>query len=196
MGRHNRAMHNKGNTPMSQTTATAPPDVRQLQGQNLPWAAFPGGQNQPFRVFFAPDIHKRLWGHANETLAVEVCGVLVGSWGRDANGPFVNITEAIRGEAATNKFAEVTFTHETWAKINHEMDTKFAQLAIVGWSHTHPDFGVFLSDRDLFIQQHFFSGPGQVAYVMDPVRKIEGVFVWQEGKPTLAPHYWVGDRIQ
>ena len=110
--------------------------------------------------------------------------------------PFVTITEAIRGEAATNKFAEVTFTHETWAKINHEMDTRFGNLSIVGWYHTHPDFGIFLSDRDVFIQQHFFSNPGNVAYVIDPVRKTEGTFTWQGGKPVLAPHYWVGDKVQ
>jgi proteasome lid subunit RPN8/RPN11 len=127
---------------------------------------------------------------------VEICGVVVGKWARDADGPYVLISEAIRGEAATNKFAEVTFTHETWARINAEMDTKFQGLAIVGWYHSHPGFGVFLSDRDRFIQEHFFSGPGQLAYVVDPVRKTEGVFAWHEGKPTLAPHYWVGDRVQ
>ena len=52
----------------------------------------------------------------------------------------------------------------------------FANARIVGWYHTHPDFGIFLSDYDVFIHQHFFSGPGQIALVIDPVRKLEGVF--------------------
>jgi hypothetical protein len=89
----------------------------------------------------------------------------------------------------------VTFTHQTWSKINSEMDTKFVHLSIVGWYHTHPDFGIFLSDRDRFIQEHFFSGPGQIAHVIDPIRKIEGVFVWRDGKACLTEHFWVGDRI-
>jgi hypothetical protein len=76
------------------------------------------------------------------------------------------------------------------------MDTQYADRAIVGWYHSHPDFGIFLSDRDRFIQEHFFSGAGQVAYVVDPVRKAEGLFTWQKGKPVPAPHYWVGDRVQ
>jgi hypothetical protein len=75
------------------------------------------------------------------------------------------------------------------------MDTKFSELAIVGWYHTHPDFGIFLSDRDRFIQEHFFSGPGQFAHVIDPIRKIEGVFAWRAGKPALCEYYWIGDRI-
>jgi proteasome lid subunit RPN8/RPN11 len=174
----------------------AEPDVRQLRDQELPAQPFPGGREQRFRICIDPAIHLRLWQHARESLEVEVCGVLVGAWGKDAGGPHVVVSEAIRGEAATSKFAEVTFTHETWAKINHEMDSKFAHLAIVGWYHTHPDFGIFLSDRDVFIQQHFFSGPGQVAYVLDPVRKMEGIFTWQEGKPMPASHYWIGDRLQ
>ena len=84
----------------------------------------------------------------------------MGTWHRDEAGPFVKIVESIRGEGAETRFAEVTFTHQTWAKINAEMDTKFSKLSIVGWYHTHPDFGIFLSDRDRFIHEHFFSGPG------------------------------------
>ncbi len=181
---------------MTTSPTSTGPDVRQLRTTELPEADFPGGRNQDFRVFFEPKVHDEIRRHAAENSAVEICGVLVGQWARDAEGPFVRITELIRGEAATSKFAEVTFTHETWAKINAEMDSRFAALSIVGWYHSHPDFGVFLSDRDQFIQEHFFSGPGQVAYVVDPVRRTEGVFIWRTGKPTLAPHYWVGDRLQ
>ena len=103
--------------------------------------------------------------------------------------------ESIRGEGAQTRFAEVTFTHETWAKINSEMDNKFSKLSIVGWYHTHPDFGIFLSDRDRFIHEHFFTGPGQIAHVIDPIRKTEGVFIWRDAKPSPCEHYWVGDRI-
>ncbi len=187
-----RVEHNR----MNQTATAAQPDVAQLREANLPAAVFPGGRNPAYRIYYTPDLHARLWQHANESLAVEICGVLLGVWGRDEAGPFVNVTESIRGEAATSKFAEVTFTHETWAKINHEMDTRFSHLSIVGWYHTHPDFGIFLSDRDVFIQQHFFANPGNIAYVIDPVRKTEGTFTWQGGKPVLAPHYWIGDKIQ
>jgi proteasome lid subunit RPN8/RPN11 len=164
-------------------TPPTAPDVRQLRGEKLPEMAFPGGKEQSFRVFFDPTVHTQVWKHSTEDVSVEICGVLVGKWARDAGGPFVHISESIRGDAATNKFAEVTFTHDTWAKINHEMDTRFTHLAIVGWYHSHPGFGVFLSDRD------------RLAHVVDPVRKSEGVFIWNEGKTVLAPLYWVGNRL-
>jgi proteasome lid subunit RPN8/RPN11 len=170
-------------------------DVRLLARQDLPLEAFPGGSTEGFRVFFTPEVHAALWKHASGDTSVEICGVLVGTWHRDEVGPFVKIVESIRGEGAETRFAEVTFTHQTWSKINAEMDTKFAHLSIVGWYHTHPDFGIFLSDRDRFIQEHFFSGPGQIAHVIDPIRKIEGVFVWRDGKACLTEHFWVGNRI-
>jgi proteasome lid subunit RPN8/RPN11 len=181
---------------MSKTTQDSAPDVRQLRQEELPQAPFPGGKKQAFRVFFEAEVHKQIWKHSTEDVSVEICGVLVGNWARDVDGPYALVSQSIRGEAATNKFAEVTFTHATWAKINQEMDTRFASLKIVGWYHSHPGFGIFLSDRDRFIQDHFFSGPGQLAYVVDPLRKTEGVFRWQEGKPTLAPYFWVGDQIR
>ena len=170
-------------------------DVRLLARQDLSQEAFPGGSTEGFRVFFTPEVHDGLWKHASADTSVEICGVLVGTWHRDQVGPFVKIVESIQGEGAQTRFAEVTFTHQTWSKINAEMDTRFAHLSIVGWYHTHPDFGIFLSDRDRFIQEHFFTGPGQIAHVIDPIRKIEGVFVWRDGKPCLTEHFWVGDRI-
>ncbi len=179
----------------SRPQSDQPVDVRFLERQDLPHEAFPGGRNDGLRVFFTPLVHAALWRHATLDTTVEICGVLVGSWHRDEAGPFVKVVESIRGEGAETKFAEVTFTHQTWAKINSEMDTRFSELAIVGWYHTHPDFGIFLSDRDRFIHEHFFSGPGQIAHVIDPIRKIEGVFLWRNGKPNPCEHFWVGDRI-
>src|SRR5262249_34234810 len=157
---------------MSQTPPIPPaPDVRQLREQELHETPFPGGRGDDLRVYLAPEVYEALWTHAVEDTSVEICGVLVGNWARDVGGAFVQITDSIRGDAARNKFAEVTFTHETWARINAEMDQRFADRAIVGWYHTHPDFGVFLSDRDRFIQEHFFSGAGQIALVIDPIRR-------------------------
>src|SRR5262245_2722532 len=177
------------------TAAVESPDIRQLQGESLPAGDFPVGGRQDYRVFFAPAVHQQIWKHASENVALEICGVLVGTWQRDAAGPFVTITDIIRCDSAKSGVAQVTFTHESWTKINAEMDTRLSAYKIVGWYHSHPDFGIFLSDRDIFIHQHFFSGAGQIAHVVDPVRKIEGVFAWQAGKPVLRPHFWVGERV-
>ncbi len=47
---------------------------------------------------------------------------------------------------------------------------KNKNLWIVGWWHSHPDLGCFLSITDLKTQQHFFPESYQVALVIDPIR--------------------------
>ena len=168
-------------------------DVRLLARQDLPHEAFPGGRNEGFRVYLHPRGPRRaLEARRRRTPRSKSAACWSGAGIATRSGRSSRSIESIRGEGAETRFAEVTFTHQTWAKINAEMDTKFTDLKIVGWYHTHPDFGIFLSDRDRFIQEHFFSGPGQVAHVIDPMRQIEGVFVWRDGKPALTQHFWVG----
>lgn len=169
------------------------PDVRTLHDEPLPDAAFPGWGPKEFRVYLDPEVHGGIRAHCDADRSVEVCGVLVGRWERDRHGPYVHVDASLRGTAATSRGSEVTFTHETWTEINRHMDTEFADRSIVGWYHSHPDFGIFLSERDRFIHEHFFAAPGQIAMVVDPVRDEEGVFVWRDGRPELAPLHWVGD---
>ncbi|MEZ6058581.1 MAG: Mov34/MPN/PAD-1 family protein [Planctomycetaceae bacterium] len=171
-------------------------DVSELSLETLEQAAFPISPRADFRVVVVERVHRGMIDHASVDTSVEICGVMVGRWAKDANGPYAVIEEYIRCNAAAQKFAEVTFTHESWAQINQEMDTKYQNLRIIGWYHSHPNFGIFLSDRDCFIQENFFSGPGQVAFVVDPIRKLEGMFEWRNGKPVPMHHYWVGERVQ
>jgi proteasome lid subunit RPN8/RPN11 len=170
-------------------------DVNQLAGCELAEAPFPGGGKKPFRVFFDSQVHERILAHAGEKKSLEICGILVGRWQRDADGPFVLVSESIRCDKAVSNAGDVTFSHEAWNDINREMDTRFTELRIVGWYHSHPNYGIFLSDRDCFVHEHFFDNPGHVAHVVDPVHGIEGVFTWRKGKLKLCPHFWVGDEI-
>jgi proteasome lid subunit RPN8/RPN11 len=188
----------KNNTSKS-SPASSPAssiDVRDLASERLAVGKFPASSRADFRLFLAPEVRQGIDRHAQADVSVEICGVLVGRWEQDDDGPFAVVTDFIGCDNASSKFAEVTFTHESWAQINKEMDTRYTDKRIVGWYHSHPDFGIFLSDRDCFIQENFFSGPGQVAFVVDPVRKLEGVFAWRGGKPVPMSHYWVGDEIR
>ncbi len=47
---------------------------------------------------------------------------------------------------------------------------KNENLRIVGWWHSHPNFGCFLSSTDVETQRFFFPESYQVALVVDPVR--------------------------
>jgi proteasome lid subunit RPN8/RPN11 len=83
---------------------------------------------------------------------------------------------------AQGNSASLTFTHETWATLTRESELNHPGESLVGWQHTHPGFGIFLSGYDLFIHKNFFAQTWQVALVVDPRRKEFGFFHWRNGE--------------
>ncbi len=88
----------------------------------------------------------------------------------------------------------MTFTQETWAHIYKTKDAEHPNKRIVGWYHSHPGFGVFLSDHDTFIQRNFFSDPRQVAWVFDPHPDEEGRFALRDGEIVRLPQIALRDE--
>lgn len=179
-------MNDKPGDPASEA-----PDAGGMSIDGLPlhdWPARAEAREPMFQVVYRQSVLNAIYEHAAGSPQNEVCGVMVGSVVRDARGPFVHVRGSIRGEHAENQVAEVTFTAETWTHIEREMDARYAGERIVGWYHTHPNFGIFLSEMDLFIHRNFFDLPWQLAHVVDPVREEEGVFVWRHGTPTVGQY--------
>lgn len=120
--------------------------------------------------------------HAESNSGIEVCGVLVGTVYENPQASFVYIDGMIRGDGSSGRSTQVTFTAETWQHIHKVMEEKHPGKKIIGWYHTHPGFGIFLSEMDLFIQRHFFNAPWQVAFVFDPKGHDAGMFAWRQGQ--------------
>src|SRR5882757_4910802 len=141
-----------------------------------------GRREGGFQAIIKRQVLDQIHDHGRASTEVEICGVMVGNVFQDEFGPYLYITDMIRGTAASQHATQVTFTAETWDHIQNVMDTEHTGKKIVGWYHTHPGFDIFLSGMDLFIQDNFFNLPWQVAFVYDPVGEKEGLFVWRKGK--------------
>jgi len=111
--------------------------------------------------------------HCFSRVDVEVGGFLLGL----IDDSSVTIAQIQPAATAESSQTNLTFTHEAWDEVLSKLDSDFKGLNIVGWYHSHPGFGCFLSEYDIFIQQNFFSGPGQVALVIDPLAGTYGYFV-------------------
>jgi proteasome lid subunit RPN8/RPN11 len=139
--------------------------------------------------------------HALSDTSVELGGILLGKECVDpATGlPFVWVTQSLEAKHYANTQASFTYTHDSWEEITRERDRLHPDSDIVGWYHTHPSFGIFLSHHDLFIHQHFFAQPLQVAYVVDPINQTRGFFQWRDGGLAQVGGYYLtaerGDRI-
>lgn len=136
------------------------------------------------------EVVRQIRQHARSSSKAEVCGVLIGQ-DRDHR---IDVAACIEGQNAEEAGAHVTFTQDTWEHIYAVKDQKYPEARIVGWYHSHPGFGVFLSDHDTFIHENFFSSPGQVAWVFDPQSDEEGCFGWVGGRIERLTEIGVVDR--
>lgn len=142
----------------------------------------PPPSGPPPVVLMRAEVLAAIRAHAAEDLNTELGGVLIGNAAEGPEGTLVLIEGSIRALHTDATRGSITFTHETWNAINEAKDRDFPERRIVGWYHTHPGFGLFLSGFDLFIQRNFFDLPWQVAVVVDPRANTAGVFVWQGGE--------------
>ena len=151
----------------------------------------PGHEDMP--IFLERKPADAIERHALRDTSVELGGILLGKECLDetTGEPFVWITEALEAKHYENTQASFTYTHDSWGEITRERDEKYPDLDIVGWYHTHPDFGIFLSSHDLFIHHNFFDQKLQVAYVVDPVRHDRGFFHWRDGRMVQTGGFWL-----
>jgi proteasome lid subunit RPN8/RPN11 len=149
------------------------------------------GQSIPGGPFVASGVRERIYDHVFSSLDAEVGGVLIGHLREDGNPLVTDIIPALEAEGGRSR---VTFTHEAWSVIHSTLDHSHPGEEILGWYHSHPGFGIFLSEHDLFIHRNFFGRPEQIAIVVDPHAGSEGLFVWRAGEvvkageePTMRP---------
>lgn len=140
-------------------------------------AGRPRGEPEVF--IHADALHKAL-EHTLSDTRNEVGGVLLGEFYRSHGKLVTDVHDAMEAPATRAGVSHVTFSHETWTEINRKRDDEFPGLRIVGWYHSHPNIGVFLSKQDMFIQQNFFDDDGHVALVIDPVKRETVIYTWRD----------------
>lgn len=182
----------------------AQPEVHPRPDQNYHFAVVPVGavDGQDLPIYIDIDTVLDIESHALVDTDIELGGVLLGGQYVDDQGQsFVLVRDSLRAEDYEATKSSFKFTHETWAKIARQKDRFPAGTEIVGWYHTHPDWGVFLSGMDMFICNGFFNRPLDVALVVDPCRDDRGWFHWvdEEGesrKRRTSGFYLFGSRFR
>jgi proteasome lid subunit RPN8/RPN11 len=130
-------------------------------------------------IYIDLDVLLDMEQHAGSDTSVELGGVLLGGRFQDEQGrPFVVVSDCLRAEHYESTKGSFKFTHETWSAITRDRQRLAPDLEMIGWYHTHPGWGVFLSGMDMFICDHFFNKSLDIAYVIDPCRGDRGMFQW------------------
>lgn len=190
---YGESTHVEGETPNQ-----ALPD---LSDQRMAGIILPPSQPSPSAtdILMVESAFDDAKSHALSSLSREVAGFLIGPPPeKQSNGRYiVRVTQAIRAGHTRMQGASVTYTPESWREINDWLHAFYPneEQVIVGWYHTHPGFGIFLSNMDLFIHHNFFSQKWHIAYVLDPIAKRSGFFTWDSEQENVLAYpfpwpYW------
>lgn len=135
----------------------------------------------PTVAYFNASAIADVWRHSTSVTDREVGGILVGKV-FDHGGLYGIVEGSIIARKATERGASLTFTHESWVEMLKDLDELFPGRVVLGWYHTHPGYGIFLSSMDTHIHSGFFQRPYQVALVIEPIQGKIGMFQWYNRK--------------
>lgn len=152
-------------------------------------------ENDDVKVYIKQDVYKALEKLASSDTSKELGSIILGQYSQEMGKTHVIISQYIEAKYTDASASTLTFTHETWDYVHSEHSRRFPELKIVGWQHTHPNYGIFLSNYDMFIQENFFNMPFQVAYVIDPIQNLRGFFQWKNGKIEKLKGYYIYDDV-
>ncbi|MEZ6093482.1 MAG: Mov34/MPN/PAD-1 family protein [Pirellulaceae bacterium] len=143
-------------------------------------------------IYVDLDVWIEMEKHARENTNVELGGVFLGHQAHDRSGkPFVVVRDSIRAKHYEATRGSFKFTHETWQQIARDREQMPEGTQMVGWYHTHPGWGVFLSGMDDFICENFFANPLDLALVIDPCKNDRGWFQWKNKTTELSSAVYV-----
>jgi len=128
--------------------------------------------------------------HAAQDLGNERFGILVGGVYHDSDAEqlWVEISGMLPAGRVDASRAHVEVSAEEMIRLNDEVDRVLAttdnKVRKLGWYHTHPGHGIFMSGTDRTNQSQFYPADWHVALVVDPIRREQGVFTGCDCHPT------------
>jgi proteasome lid subunit RPN8/RPN11 len=139
-------------------------------------------KNVPTLLFFETIAHQRMLDDACRDTSREHGGILTGEACKGPSGQFyVLIKDAIAATDSQGSSTHLQFRAESWKPVWDHLHSN-PSVQILGWYHTHPGLGVFLSGTDLRTQRLYFGSPWNIAVVIDPIARKIGYFFGEEGK--------------
>lgn len=164
----------------------------QMDGRAFPDELVTEGPITPgsFIILLDEDALQAIEGHAKKHTNiggragyhVECAGLLAGRPFYDGQRQvtFVVIKQMVETEAESQSPGSVRIVPEGFERAKRHIDA--LGLRVVGWYHTHPNYGIFLSTDDRTVIRSLFNASWHIALVFDPIRDHIGCFRGVEGE--------------
>lgn len=158
------------------TGTVFPTNVRQM-----------GTADDGLRIYMEDYVHTYLYQYARSSANGEKLAVLMGKHlvvdGKDT----VFISGVVQARFTEKLKGMETITGQSWKYISEEVEKYFPDLEIVGWMHSRPSFGAFVTSRDEAYHKKVFGGKNKVFFVVDPADRQDRFYVLNENATSLRP---------
>ncbi|MBM4248014.1 MAG: hypothetical protein FJ149_00975 [Euryarchaeota archaeon] len=99
---------------------------------------------------------------------LEALGYLVGDYCRWKNKEYTIVEDAVTSDLDTTS---VSVHFQAFEKAFDQLDRIDFDYVLVGWYHSHPGHGCFMSQTDISTQKRMFNKSFHLAIVIDPINK-------------------------
>jgi proteasome lid subunit RPN8/RPN11 len=138
-------------------------------------------------AIFRGSVYRGILAHTVVDSSVECAGLLLGRQTSEADkGHPATLIEGFHPLATVSASAtHFTMRADAWPHLWRRLLPSDQDPEIVGWYHSHPGHGVFLSGTDRATQAAWFRLPWHIALVVDPLRQEAAAFSGPEGLASL-----------
>lgn len=168
------------------------------EGDAIQWRELPGISSAvadlptvPI-IILAQAVLRSVQDHLNGDIKIERMGLLFGYVEQQVGIPLiVNILASHPLHSSSASSTHVAMLHDQWPSAWRHLTLCKPDLQLLGWYHSHPGHGIFLSATDLYTQALWFRQPWHVALVFDPISHSLGAFCGPRGcsTPILATDF-------
>jgi len=142
-----------------------------------------------FFLYVLKSTEEKILHHLNCTPKIESGGILIGHPFVDIDDSseiFTIVVDALPIQSENSSIGHYTVSPEN---ISNTRQLIPDGLVSVGWYHSHPGHGVFLSGADMSIVRSIYSLPWQVSFVVDTIRGVKGFFHGIKGEKVNDINY-------
>jgi proteasome lid subunit RPN8/RPN11 len=124
-----------------------------------------------YDMYLARDCMERIIAHcrAHADDHLEVMGLLVGDVYAWDNGRFTLVKDVVTTDLEATSIS-VRFDSEGFEGLFSQLDCLNYDYVLVGWYHSHPGLGCFMSPTDITTQRRMFNSSFHSALVVDPIK--------------------------
>lgn len=149
-----------------------------------------GEEPKGLNIYLEDYVYTYLYQYAKTNRGEEKGAVLVGYYTEELGKKAAIISGAIQFEDLFCE-GEVLVTEPQIKEMQKKINRYFPDCELMGWMHTQPGYGIFLTTQDIRIHQDYFRESYQSFMIIDPIENAEAFFIWDEEEIKSAEGYYM-----